>query len=103
MVFLRSRINVQDFLSILQDTINPMFSELFPERTAVFQHSNVPIHTTEFITEWYEEHSSKVELPNCPPQPPYLNIIENIWCFSLGKQQRNRYDHHHLYKIWRLL
>ena len=37
-----------------------MVVKLFLERNAIFHNDNAPIHTVKIVSEWHEEHSSKV-------------------------------------------
>ena len=67
-----------------------MFQALFPDGDGIFQDDNVPKHIAHVVKNWYQEHGSKLEQMEWPPQSSDRNTIEHSW-YVLERQVRNRY------------
>jgi hypothetical protein len=55
-----------------------MIHTLFPNNDSLFQEENAPIHTAVTVQSRIEEHEGELQHLLCPPQSPYLNIIEPV-------------------------
>ena len=73
------RITASDYVGILGNQVHPLIQTLFPNKGAVFQDDNDPIHTACTVQSWFEEQEGgRLHLP-WPAQSPDLNITELIW------------------------
>jgi len=51
----------------------------------IFQDDNAPAYSSKCTRQWAV--TNKIPQITWPPQSPYLNIIENVWCTSKLKLQ----------------
>ena len=79
-------VNSQDYLDVLSNQFHPMVQAMFPERNAIFQNDNAPIHMARTVKEWQEEHSDFENLVWLP-QSPNLSVIKQL-------QVRNHFHPH---------
>jgi hypothetical protein len=53
--------------------------QTFLNNDAVFQDYIAPIHTSEAVQSWFEEHEGKLQHLPWSAQSPDVNIIEPLW------------------------
>ena len=68
-------IDSKKYCQILQDGLLPVLDWFYPDY--VFVHDNAPVHSCAETRKCVEDRQNTVS--EWPPQPPNLNIIENVW------------------------
>jgi hypothetical protein len=107
-VILRGRITVMGCVDRLDNQVHPMIQTLFPNKDAVFQDDNAPIHTTESVQSWFEEHecnvcivcTSRVGPPTAVAPRPSLIYSMNVNFYIFPGQILTSLNH--FGQIWRL-
>ena len=61
-------ITAKDYRTILENHVHLMLQTLYPERGAMYQHDNAPIHTARFVTECFDEYEIQVKHLAWPAQ-----------------------------------
>jgi hypothetical protein len=80
----------REYVDRLYNQLYPMIQTLFPNKDAVFQNENAPIHIAETVQSWFEEHEGELQHLPWPPQSADMNITESLWSV-LETTVRNRF------------
>jgi hypothetical protein len=91
-IALHDRITAREYVDRLGNQVQPMIQTLFPNKDAVFQGDNAPIHTAETVQSWFEEHEGELRHLPWPEQSPHLNSTEPLWSV-LETTVRNSFPH----------
>ncbi|PNF41537.1 hypothetical protein B7P43_G12318 [Cryptotermes secundus] len=89
-MILHGQIAAREYLDRLGNQVHPMIQTSFPQKDAVSQDDNVPIHTAGTVQLWFEEHEGELQHLPWSAQPQDLNITEPLWSV-LETKLRNRF------------
>jgi hypothetical protein len=67
-----------------------LIQTLLPNKNALFQEDNAPIHTAGTVQSWFEEHEYELQHLLWSAQPSDLNTTEPLWSV-LETRVRNRF------------
>jgi hypothetical protein len=76
-IVLHDRITAMEYVDRLGNQVYPMIQTLFPNKDAVFQYDNAPIHTAGTVQSGSQEHEDELQHLPWPAQSP-LNITEPL-------------------------
>ena len=65
------------FVSILEGTLLPFISDIYPEEHKFMQDNNNPKHISGYAADWMKDNS--INWWRTPAESPDLNPIENLW------------------------
>ena len=74
------------------------------EEPIYFVEDNCPIHESQILSKWFEDHPQIIKV-RWPPRRPDLNIIEHVWAIMTQEwnQQNERTAKHleeHVLRSW---
>ena len=83
LAFISTKMNSNDYTSMLDVTLIPYLEEVMSEKEFLFQQDNAAIHVSRFSKGWFEEINIPfLEWPACSPD---FNTIENLWGYMAQK------------------
>lgn len=84
--FIDGTVNADKYQQILENTLLPSITKLFPNRDCIYQQDGASCHTAKSTKKWFGDHN--VRVLSWPASSPDLNVIETVW-HKMKQQLRN--------------
>jgi hypothetical protein len=59
LIILKNNVNSKNYLTLLSDAVQPTMQYFFPNQEGYFQDDNAPIHRTNCVLDWFDEHDTE--------------------------------------------
>ena len=66
------------YVDILEEVLLLSLKAVLDEEPIYFVEDNCPIHKSQIVSKWFEDHPKIIQI-RWPPRRPDLNILEHVW------------------------